>query len=177
MRFCNLAFGKECAYQILVERTSAPLSTRPQEKTSTGGGALEKQKAIILCIDDDGAGLEARKELLEISGYKVLTAQSGEQGLGLFASHPIDAVVLDYKMPEMNGDRVARLMRCVKPDVPILMLSGYSELPTNELGCVDAFLSKGEPWSTVVSTLDRLLNLRFPFFVRWLEDWKHQLTG
>src|SRR5260370_26516255 len=137
---------------------------------------MEKQKAIILCIDDDGALLEARKELLEISDYEVLTAQSGEQGLALFVSHPIDAVVLDYKMPGMNGDQVARQMRRVKPDVPIFMLSGYSELPLNELGCVDAFLSKGELWSTLVSTLDRLLNLRFPFFSRSLEDLKHQLS-
>jgi CheY-like chemotaxis protein len=137
---------------------------------------MENHKATILCIDDDGAGLDARKELLEISGYEVLTAQSGEQGLGLFASYPIDAVVIDYKMPGMNGDRVATQMRCVKPNVPILMLSGYSELPVNELS-VDAFLSKDEPWSTVILTLDRLLNLRFPFFDRWLEDWKHQLTG
>jgi CheY-like chemotaxis protein len=138
---------------------------------------MEKQKAIILCIDDDGAGLEACKELLEISGYEVLTAQSGEQGLGLFVSHPIDAVVVDYQMPGMNGDRVARQMRRVKPDVPILMLSGYSELLLNDLSCVDAFLSKGESWSTVASTLDRLLNLRVLFFDRWWEDWKHQLTG
>jgi CheY-like chemotaxis protein len=85
---------------------------------------MEKQMAIILCIDDDVAGLEARKELLEISDYEVLIAQSGEQGLRLFVSHPIDAVVLDYEMPGMNGDRVARKMRRVKPDVPILMLSG-----------------------------------------------------
>jgi len=124
---------------------------------------MGKPKAIILCIDDDGAGLEARKELLEISGYEVLTAQSGEQGMGLFVSHPIDAVVLDYQMPGMNGDQVSSQMRRVKPDVPILMLSGYSELPQNELSCVDAFLSKGESWSTVVSTLDWLLNLRFHF--------------
>jgi CheY-like chemotaxis protein len=138
---------------------------------------MEKQKAIILCVDDDGAGLEARKELLEISGYDVLTAQSGEQGLRLFVSHPIDAVVLDYKMPGMNGDRVATQMRRVKADIPILMLSGYSELRVSELAGVDAFVSKDEPWSTVVSTLDRLLNLRLLFFDRWLEDWKHQLAG
>jgi CheY-like chemotaxis protein len=137
---------------------------------------MGKHKAIILCIDDEGAGVEARKELLEISGYEVLTAQSGEQGLGLFVAHPIDAVLLDYKMPGMNGDRVARQMKRVKPDVPILLLSGYSELPLNELSCADAFLSKGESWSTVVSTLDRLLNLRIPFFVRWMEDWKHQVS-
>lgn len=137
---------------------------------------MGKPKAVILCIDDDGGGLEARRELLETSGYRVLTAQSGEQGLGLFVSHSIDAVVLDYNMPGMNGDRVARRMRRVKPDVPILMLSGYSEMPFYDSSCVDAFLSKGESWSTVISTLDRLLNLRFPFFVRWLTDWKHQIV-
>ena len=138
---------------------------------------MGQPKAIILCIDDDGAGLAARKELLEISGYEVLTAQSGEQGLGLFVSHPIDAVILDYQMPGMNGDRVSSQMKRVKPGVPILMLSAYSELPLSELGCADAFLSKGESWSTIVSTLDRLVNLRFPVFVRWLQDWKHHLSG
>ena len=125
---------------------------------------MGKPKAVILCVDDDRGGLEVRRELLETSGYRVLTAQSGERGLGLFASHSIDAVVLDYNMPGMNGDRVASEMRRVKPQVPILMLSGYSELPVNELGCVDAFLCKGESWSMVVSTLERLLHRRFPFF-------------
>jgi hypothetical protein len=72
---------------------------------------------------------------------------------------------------------VASEMRRVKPHVPILMLSGYSELPLNELGCVDAFLCKGESWSMVVSTLERLLHLRLPYFSRWLEDWKHQASG
>ena len=107
----------------------------------------------------------------------MLTPSKREEGLGLFVSRPIDAVVLDYQMPGMNGDQVASQMRRVKADVPILLLSGYSELPPNELSCVDAFLRKGESWSTVVSTLDRLLNLRFPFFVRWLESWRHQLSG
>lgn len=138
---------------------------------------MEKRKSTILWIDDYAAGLEASKELLEISGYEVLTAQSGEEGLGLFHSRPIDAVVVDYQLPGMNGARVASQMRRVKPHVPILMLSGYSELPLNELGCVDAFLCKGESWSMVVSTLERLLHLRFPFFARWLEDWKHQTSG
>src|ERR1700747_2339167 len=107
----------------------------------------------------------------------MLTPSKREEGLGLFGARPIDAVVLDYQMPGMNGDQVASQMKRVKADVPILMLSGYSELPPNELSCVDAFLRKGESWSTVVSTLDRLLNLRFPFFVRWLESWRHQLSG
>lgn len=138
---------------------------------------MQKPKAIVLCIDDATIALEASKELLEIGGYEVLTAQSGEEGLELFLSHPIDAVVLDYQMPGMNGNRVASQMRKAKPHVPILMVSGYSELPLHELGCVDAFLHKGESWSTVMSTLERLLNLHLPSFARWWEDWKHQLRS
>jgi len=133
-------------------------------------------KATVLCIDDDGAGLEARKKVLEISGYRVLTARSGEQGLELFVSHRIDAVILDYQMPGMNGDRTANQMKRIRPNVPIVMLSGNDGLLLNDTSCVDAVLRKGESWATVLSTLDRLLTLRFPFFARWWEDWKHQLS-
>jgi DNA-binding response OmpR family regulator len=132
---------------------------------------MRKPKARILCIIDDDFGLDTRKELLQDNGYEVLTAQSRQKGLGLFVAHPIDAVVLDKRM---NGDRVASQMKHIKPDIPILMVSACGRLSTKELSYVDAFLCKGESWSTLVSTLDRLLNSRFPFFVRWLEDWKHQ---
>jgi hypothetical protein len=79
-------------------------------------------------------------------------------------------------MPGMNVDRTAKQMRRIKPNVPILMLSGNGGLVLNDPSSVDAVLRKGESWPTVVSTLDRLLTLRFPFFSRWWEDWKHQLS-
>jgi CheY-like chemotaxis protein len=131
---------------------------------------MRKPKALILCIIDDDFGLNTRKELLENGGYEVLTAQSGQKGLGLFLAHPIDAVVLDKRM---NRDRVANQMKRLKPHIPILMVSAYG-LSNQELNSVDVFLCEGESWSRVVSTLDQLLNSRFPFFVRWLEDWKDQ---
>lgn len=131
---------------------------------------MRKPKALILCIIDDDFGLDTRTELLQDGGYEVLTAQSGQKGLGLFLAHPIDAVVLDTWM---NRDRVANQMKRLKPHIPILMVSPYG-LPNKELNSVDAFLCEGESWSKVVSTLDQLLNSRFPFFVRWLEDWKDQ---
>ena len=58
-------------------------------------------KRIILCVDDHENGLFARKLLLEEEGYKVLTASNGQEGWRLFMSHSIDAVVLDYQMPEV----------------------------------------------------------------------------
>lgn len=66
---------------------------------------------MILCIDDHWNGLIGRKMLLEENGYKVLEATGGLEGLELFLSHPVDAVVLDYQMPDMNGDVVAATMK------------------------------------------------------------------
>jgi CheY-like chemotaxis protein len=134
---------------------------------------MANPRAMILCIDDDELGLEARKELLEISGYDVLTACSGQEALGLFASHRVDAVMVDYQMPEMSGDRVASEMKRVKAHVPILMLSAYDDLPGSKLTHVDAFVCKSESWPKVLSSLDRLLQGCLPFFDRWWESWKY----
>jgi PleD family two-component response regulator len=60
---------------------------------------MSRLKATILCIDDHWNGLIGRKMLLENNGYEVLEATGGEEGLKLFFSHSVDAVVLDYRMP------------------------------------------------------------------------------
>ena len=127
---------------------------------------------VILWIDDDVLALEARKELLECSGYSALTAASGQEGLGVFAWHLIDAVILDYQMPEMTGDRVASEMKRIKPDIPILMLSAYNELPGSVLTHVDEFLCKSDSWPKILSVLDGLFPKRRSLFDRWYESWK-----
>ena len=69
------------------------------------------RRPLILCVDDEFNGLEGRKMLLEDAGYKVLVATTGADALQLFASHPVDLVLLDYHMPGMNGDVVAEHMK------------------------------------------------------------------
>ncbi len=61
----------------------------------------------ILCIDDEVLGLEIRKVVLEREGYVVHTAADGPTGIHIFRQQPIDAVVLDFAMPGMNGGAVA----------------------------------------------------------------------
>ena len=130
-------------------------------------------KATILCIDDHRNGLIGRKMLLEENGYEVLEATGGDEGLKLFRSHSVDAVVLDYQMPGMNGDVVAVKMKRVKAHVPIMLLSAYGPLPQNKLKAVDTFLSKSQPPNILLSTLQSLLDSRSkPFFSRWLDHWR-----
>ena len=61
----------------------------------------------VLCIDDFKPGLETRRVFLEQFGFQVLTASSGMEGLRLMKENHVDAVVLDYRMPEMDGHEVA----------------------------------------------------------------------
>jgi len=97
----------------------------------------------ILCIDDDEAILSYEKALLERSGYAVVTAASGQQGLGLVTTSKFDAVLLDYEMPDMNGCDVAFEIKRVRPELVVILLSG-SEVPIYASTLVDAFILKLE---------------------------------
>jgi CheY-like chemotaxis protein len=115
---------------------------------------------LVLCVDDEVVGLRVRKILLERAGYKVLTAADGYSGLELFASQPVEAVVLDYAMPGMHGGEVAKKMRQTKPDVPILLLSAYVGLPEEVSSLVDVYMTKGEGAPALLEKLGNLLHLR-----------------
>jgi CheY-like chemotaxis protein len=139
---------------------------------------MSQRKATILCIDDQRNGLVGRKILLESNGYEVLVATGGDEGLKLFLSHAVDAVVLDYQMPGMNGDVVAAKMKRAKSHVPIMLLSAYGPLPKSKLEAVDTFLSKSQPPKILLSTLQALLNTRpKPFFNGWLDVWRSRNEG
>ena len=65
--------------------------------------------------DDDEDVLECEKSFLESFGYTVLTAASGGKGLELASRRTVDAVIVDYLMPEMNGQEVAAAIKRLKP--------------------------------------------------------------
>jgi CheY-like chemotaxis protein len=106
--------------------------------------AMEKESATILCIDDEQTALQLRQTVLESAGYKVLIAKSGAGGIQMFKSQPVQAVVLDYWMADMNGMQAAREIRKLNPAVPIIILSAYGELLDESLGIADLWIRKGE---------------------------------
>jgi len=121
-----------------------------------------RRRRLILCVDDEWNGLEGRKMLFEERGYQVLVTSSGAEALQLFASHPVDLVLLDYHMPEMNGDVIAERMKACQPDVPIAILSADVGLPASTLKSVEAFVSKSESPANLLMIVDCLLDVRFP---------------
>jgi CheY-like chemotaxis protein len=113
----------------------------------------EFKSVVLLCIDDDQDLLECEKAFLETFGYTVLTAVSGGKGLELASIHSIDIVIVDYFMPQMNGQEFAIEMRRLKPQAPIVMLSAASDIPAQALKLVDAFVAKDHLASLLLPAL------------------------
>jgi len=119
---------------------------------------MPQPRRLVLCVDDEIVGLQVRKMILERAGYMVLTAQDGPTGLNVFAEEPIEAVVLDYAMPGMDGGQVAAHMRARKPQVPILLLSAYMALPVDVTRHVDVYMTKGEGAPMLLQKLNALFS-------------------
>lgn len=112
---------------------------------------------VILCIDDNQAGLATRRLLLESRGFAVRTAADGRSGLEIARQEPVHAVILDYKMPGMDGEEVAQHLRALHPHIPILLLSGFPGLvPESMLAIVDSFVEKGRPAALLIAEIERL---------------------
>jgi CheY-like chemotaxis protein len=112
----------------------------------------------ILCIDDEVLGLEIRKVVLEREGYVVFTATDGPTGIRIFRQQPIDAVVLDFAMPGMNGGAVATALREIRPNIPILLLSAYLTLPQEVQAMVTLVANKGDGALSLLRNVKRILD-------------------
>lgn len=92
-------------------------------------------KALVLLIDDDVLLRDLLTRALIQSGYEVLAAGTGSEGLSLFDLHNPDVVILDVLLPDMEGWEVCRRIRRVST-VPILFLTALEEIPDRVRGLV-----------------------------------------
>jgi two-component system, OmpR family, copper resistance phosphate regulon response regulator CusR len=128
------------------------------------------QRSTIVCIDDDLDTLIGCQSLLWNHGYNVLISTSGSQGLELVKSLPIDAVILDFQMPGMDGGMVATEIKKFKPHVPVMMLTAQESLPDEVLEQVDVFFPKGESPRELLAALHAMLSDCMPPHARSLRD-------
>lgn len=111
---------------------------------------------LILLVDDDVMGRSARKLVLEANGHLVLDTGEAHLAMRALTREPIGLVILDYFLDGIMGTELARQMRLVKPDVPILLLSVSSDVPEGTEH-VDAYLSKLEPVGVIEEKIAELL--------------------
>ncbi|PMY38642.1 hybrid sensor histidine kinase/response regulator [Pseudomonas sp. GW456-L14] len=88
----------------------------------------QQQPLCVLVVDDDSLVLTSTTLLLEDLGHQVLCAMSGAQALQRFAEYPaIDLMITDLAMPVMDGGQLASAVRELRPDLPIILASGYAQ--------------------------------------------------
>ena len=102
------------------------------------------ESPIILCIDDQQTVLELRKATLESHGYWVQVASSSYAAMKILEGMPITVVLLEYKLEGINAEAVAWHIKQRFPNLPIILLSAYSEVPERILWLVDEYVMKSE---------------------------------
>ncbi|KQV87194.1 diguanylate cyclase [Massilia sp. Root351] len=93
-------------------------------------GAPDPAQRTLLLLDDEPHVLTALKRMLRVDGYTILTAQSARDAFDLLALHPVQVIISDQRMPEMNGTEFLRRVKQLYPDTVRIILSGYAELET-----------------------------------------------
>lgn len=119
---------------------------------------------VVLCVDDAEEILGFYQRLLGQHGYMVMVAEDALEALELFQSRDpqIDAVILDFHMPRMNGLELAAWLKGLDPDLPIVMVSGDGPRLEEMAPFVDAAIPKGSPIGEITGQLKLLLRERAP---------------
>ena len=99
----------------------------------------------ILVVDDEPSVRQSLEMVLTHLGHLVQTIDTGAMALDLVVKNPFDLIIIDYFMPDMKGDELARLLKQSHPGLPILMITAYADIflaDRRYAGLVDALLSK-----------------------------------
>lgn len=113
-------------------------------------------RPVVLCIDDEPSLLAVRQLVLAAAGYHVIATTDGSTGLGLFRDSPMDLVILDHLLPDMTGSHVAREMKRLNPDVPIILMTGLLD-PPEGAEHADLFLTKGVSTPEFIAAVAQLI--------------------
>lgn len=116
-------------------------------------------RARILAVDDDLLILLSTVDMIEDLGYEAIEASSGAHALEILRGDDvIDALLTDYSMPSMNGVELAEAALALRPGLPILLASGYSESPTGEkfeLPCLGKPYQQSQLAEAIIKLLQR----------------------
>ncbi|MGD0267644.1 MAG: response regulator [Candidatus Sulfotelmatobacter sp.] len=112
--------------------------------------------STLLCIHKDPAQLSSLRE----QGYDLVTATNGSEGLRLFMSRTVDAIVVEYHLGLLDGATIATSIKQVRPEVPIIMLADNLELPDGALNSVDAVVTKADGAHFLWATVHFVLNVK-----------------
>ena len=110
-----------------------PVASAPSDSTGTTAALIRPQRLLrILVVDDDPIILKSLLDMLEQDGHVVETASGGQRGIDAFRaaearSEPFDVVITDLGMPYVDGRVVAEAVKAIRPQVPVVLLTGWGQ--------------------------------------------------
>lgn len=113
----------------------------------------------ILVVDDDRRIVKTTCDILKIKGHEAIATYSGEEGVEIVKSDPPDCVLMDIKMPGIDGVEAMKQMKAIAPDLPVILVSAYATGDTikeAESAGAYAVLSKPLNFPMVLSFLSLL---------------------
>jgi CheY-like chemotaxis protein/two-component sensor histidine kinase len=116
-------------------------------------------KPTLLVVDDNQTALHVRQMVLESAGYTVLVARDSATAIALFSSSAVDMVVSDHFLQDCTGIELAAAMKKLKPEVPIVIISGLVDAPDG-IEHADLFISKADSPPQILQKISELLKRR-----------------
>lgn len=108
-----------------VDAAAAVGEAEPEEEAETAEGSL-----VLVVVDDDSLILTNMVAMLEDLGHRAFEASSGQQALDILRREStIDLVITDQAMPQMTGLQSIRQIKAERPELPVILATGYAELP------------------------------------------------
>jgi CheY-like chemotaxis protein len=150
--------GTTCV--IYLPHSASPLAVVPHTEDP-----IRQEQGRILFVDDDAALVHIGQTMLTHLGYDVVSYTNSEEALAAFRAAPerFDLVITDQTMPHLTGADLARALRGLRPDIPIILCTGYSQTMTaaqaTQLG-LDAFCMKPLRLRDLEVTIRRVLTQR-----------------
>jgi signal transduction histidine kinase/CheY-like chemotaxis protein len=127
--------GDGARFTIWLPQAAASVRANSVSQTLTQAQPVDGR---ILVIDDDAGVRRFIAECLEMLGYRVSQAASGQDGLASLAADMPDLLIVDYAMPGMNGVEVVQIARARAPNLPIILATGYADMEA-----VDKVIGRG----------------------------------
>jgi CheY-like chemotaxis protein len=124
--------------------------------------AIKQGTGLVLIIDDETVLLNTASRMLELCGYTVMRAQTGEEGIALYQQHyrQVVLVLLDLSLPALSGKDIYPRLKAISPSVKVLLASGYKEdIRVTQLldQGVQKFITKPYSLATLAGAVDEVL--------------------
>lgn len=101
-----------------------------EEAESLKRVSLDNPIARILAVDDEKVVLDSFRKILVYAGYSIDTVEKGSEALGLIRRNDYDFVFTDLKMPDMDGVEVTKAVKHLRPDIDVIVITGYASIET-----------------------------------------------